>query len=179
MGLAVRSAAPVSTLSAALRQAVWDINKDQPVSEIMPMDKVMYSHGGGASGQLIGELLGVFAGLALMLAAIGIYGVVAYVVAQRTHELGIRLALGAGKWEIVRLVMSEGARLAAFGLLFGGLGAAAVPRVLSSALMGIPVSSWVIFLISFALIAGVALAACYVPARRAARVDPMAALRYE
>jgi ABC-type antimicrobial peptide transport system permease subunit len=89
--------------------------------------------------------------------------VIAYLVAQRTHELGIRVALGAGKREILRLVMGEGARLAAFGLVLGGLGAAAVLRVLSSALMGIPVSSPVILLISFVLIAGVALGASYLP----------------
>lgn len=169
----------MSILAPVLRQTVWDINKDQPVSEIMTMDKVMYSHGGGTGGQLIGELLGVFAGLGLMLAAIGIYGVISNVVAQRTHEIGIRVALGAGKRDVLRLVMGEGARLAALGLLLGGLGTAAVPRIVSSAMMGLSVSSWLVFLVSLALIAGVALGACYVPARRAMKVDPMMALRYE
>lgn len=179
MAVAVRSAAPVSTLASALRQTVWDINRNQPVSEIMTMDKVMYSHGGGAGGQLIGELLGIFAGLGLTLAAVGIYGVISYVVAQRAHEIGIRVALGAAKRDILRMVLGEGARLAALGLLLGGLGAAAVPRILSSALMGLSVSPWLVFFIALALIAGVALGACYVPARRAMKVDPMMALRYE
>lgn len=179
MSVAVRSATAVSTLAPALRQAVWDIDKDQPVSNVMTMEQVMYSQGGGAGSRLIGELLVIFAGLALMLATVGIYGVISYLVLQRTHEIGIRVALGAAKHDILRLVMGEGSRLAVFGLLFGILGAAAVPRVLASALMGLTVSPWLVFISALVLIAGVALGACYLPARRAARVDPIVALRYE
>ena len=179
MSVAVRSASAVSRLAPALRQAVWEIDKNQPVSNVMTMEQIMYSQGGGAGSQIIGELLGIFAGLALMLAAVGIYGVISYLVLQRTHEIGIRVALGAAKRDVLRLVMGEGARLVAFGLLLGGLAAAAVPRILASALMGLSVSPWLVFLISLALIAGVVLGACYVPARRAMKVDPTVALRYE
>ena len=179
MSVAVRSAAAVGTLAPALRQAVWDIDKDQPVSNVMTMEQVMYSQGGGAGSVIIGELLGIFAGLALVLATVGIYGVISYLVLQRTHEIGIRVALGAAKQDILRLVMGEGARLAVFGLLLGVVGAAAVPRVLASAFLGFSISPWLVFITALALIAGAALGACYVPARRAARVDPIVALRYE
>jgi predicted permease len=179
MSVVVRSATAVSTLAPALRQAVWDIDKDQPVSGVMTMEEVMYSQGGGAGSRIIGELLGIFAGLALILATVGIYGVISYLVLQRTDEIGIRVALGAAKRDILRLVMGEGARLAVLGLVLGGLGAAAVPSVLASALMGLSVSPWLVIITALALIAGVALGACYLPARRAARVDPMVALRCE
>jgi predicted permease len=179
MSLAARSATAVSTLAPALRRAVWDIDKDQPVSSVMTMEQVMYSQGGGAGSLIIGELLGIFAGLALVLATVGIYGVISYLLLQRTHEIGIRLALGAAKRDILRLVMGEGARLALFGLLLGVVGAAAVPRALASAFLGFSVSPWLVFIIALALIAGATLGACYVPARRAARVDPLVALRYE
>lgn len=128
---------------------------------------------------MIGELLGIFAGLALMLAAVGIYGVVSYGVAQRSHEIGIRVALGAGRRDILGLVLGEGARLAGLGLGLGLLGAAAFPRVLASAFLGFTVAPVAVVTIALALIAGVALGACYIPARRAARVDPIVALRYE
>lgn len=128
---------------------------------------------------MIGELLGIFAGLALMLAAVGIYGVVSYGVAQRSHEIGIRVALGAGRRDILGLVLGEGARLAGLGLGLGLLGAAAIPRALASAFLGFTVAPVAVVTIALALIAGVALGACYIPARRAARVDPIVALRYE
>jgi putative ABC transport system permease protein len=179
MALTVRSGTQASALAPALRQAVWEMDKDQPVSEIMSMDQVIYSHGGGAGTQLIGELLGIFAGLALTLAAVGIYGVVSYGVARRSHEIGIRVALGAGRRDILGLVLGEGARLAALGLGLGLLGAAALPRALASAFLGFTVAPVAVVTIALALIAGVALGACYIPARRAARVDPIVALRYE
>lgn len=179
MVVVVRSAASVAVLAPALRQLVSDMDKEQPVSSIMTMEQVMYSRGGGAGAQLIGELLGLFAGLGLALAAVGIYGVISYAVVQRTHEIGIRVALGAGKRDVLGLVLGEGARLAALGVLIGGVGAAAVPRALSAVLLGLSMSPWLIWMIALATIAGVALAACYVPAWRAARVDPMEALRYE
>ena len=179
MALAVRSSTQASALAPALRQAVWDTNKDQPVSEIITMEQVMYSHGGGAGSQLIGELLGIFAALALMLATVGIYGVVSCAAAQRTHEIGIRMALGAAKRDILGLVLSEGARLAGLGLGLGLLGAAALPQVLASAFQGLTVAPVAVVAIALTLIAGVALGACYIPARRAARVDPVVALRYE
>jgi predicted permease len=179
MAVAVRSATAVSTLAPALRQAVWDIDKDQPVSNVMTMEQVMYSQGGGAGSLIVGELLGIFAGLALVLATVGVYGVISYLVLQRTHEIGIRLALGAAKHDILRLVMGEGAKLAVFGLLLGVMGAAAVPRVLVRAFLGFSVSPWLVFITALALIAGAALGACYIPARRSARVDPIVALRYE
>ncbi|HEV2114561.1 MAG TPA: ABC transporter permease [Terriglobales bacterium] len=179
MSVAVRSATAVSTLAPALRQAVWDTDRNQPVSSVMTMEEVMYSQGGGAGSRIIEELLGIFAGVALILATVGIYGVISYLVLQRTHEIGIRVALGAAKRDILRLVMSEGARLAVLGLVFGGLGAAAVPNVLASAFRGFAVSPWLVFITALTVIAGVALGACYIPARRAARVDPIVALRYE
>jgi len=139
----------------------------------------MYSQGGGAGSLIIGELLGIFAGLALVLATVGIYGVISYLVLQRTHEIGIRVALGAARHDILRLVLGEGARLAGFGLLLGVLGSLAVPRVLASAFQGFSVSPWLVFVTAVALIAFVALGACYIPARRASRVDPIMALRCE
>jgi putative ABC transport system permease protein len=179
MSVALRSTTAISTLAPVLRQAVWSIDKNQPISNLMTMEQVMYSQGGGAGSLIIGELLGVFAGLALVLATVGIYGVISYLVLQRTHEIGIRLALGAAKRDILCLVMGEGARLAVFGLLLGVVGAAAVPRVLASAFLGFSVSPWLVFITALALIAGAALGACYIPAQRAARVDPIVALRYE
>ncbi|HSB75293.1 MAG TPA: FtsX-like permease family protein, partial [Terriglobales bacterium] len=179
MAIVVRSSAPVTVLAPALRQIVWDLDKQQPVSNIMTMEQVMYNQGGGAGSQLIGELLGIFAALGLMLASVGIYGLISYVVVQRTHEFGIRLALGAARGDIVGLVLGEGGRLAVFGLVIGGLGAAAVPRALASVFSGLAVGAWAAVLLALAVLAVVALSACYLPARRAMKVDPMVALRYE
>jgi putative ABC transport system permease protein len=179
MSVVVRSAIAVSRLAPALRQVVWDIDRDQPVSNVITMEQVMYSQGGGAGSLIIGELLVIFAGLALTLATIGIYGVISYLVLQRTHEIGIRVALGAAKRDILRLVMGEGIRLVGFGLMLGFLGAAAVPRVLAIAFLGFSISPWLVFITALVLIAVVGLGTCYLPARRAARVEPIVALRYE
>jgi putative ABC transport system permease protein len=124
-------------------------------------------------------LIGMFAGLALLLAAVGIYGVMSYVVGQRTQEVGIRVALGAQPADIWRLIILRGAALAAIGIAVGLAGALALTRFLSSLLFGVRPADPVTFSAVAILLVIVALVACYFPARRAMRVDPMVALRYE
>jgi ABC-type antimicrobial peptide transport system permease subunit len=125
------------------------------------------------------ELLGVFAVLALLLAAIGIYGVMSYSFSQRTHEIGIRVALGAQQLDILRMALREGMRIVAIGLAAGLIGAAIVTRVFRSMLFEVGPADPTTFLSVAAILASVALVACYLPAQRATRVDPLTALREE
>ena len=124
-------------------------------------------------------LLGGFALLALLLASIGIYGVISYLVGQRVNEIGIRIALGAQRKDILRMIVGEGARLAAIGAGIGILAALALTRLMASQLYGVSVTDPLTFTGVAIISVGVALFACYIPARRAMRVDPMVALRYE
>jgi putative ABC transport system permease protein len=124
-------------------------------------------------------LLGLFAALALVLAAVGIYGVVAYSVAQRTHELGLRMALGAQHKDVLALVLRQGMKLALLGVALGLLGAFWLTGVLRDLLFGVPPTDALTFLSVAALLVAVALLACYVPARKATQVDPLLALRHE
>jgi ABC-type antimicrobial peptide transport system permease subunit len=123
-------------------------------------------------------LLGAFAALALILAGVGIYGVVAYTASQSTHEIGIRMALGAQRRDVLRLIVAEGAKLTFVGTLIGIVGALALTRVMSSLLFEVKPGDPAIFAAVAILLALVAFAACYIPARRATQVDPMVALRY-
>ena len=124
-------------------------------------------------------LFGLFAALALILASVGIYGVTAYGVAQRTHEIGIRIALGASRNDVMRLIVRQGARLAIVGVLLGLLGAFALTRLMTTMIYGVSSADPLTFFVVAFSLPLVALAACYIPARRALRVDPIVTLRYE
>ena len=127
----------------------------------------------------MGWLMGSFAGLALLLAAVGIFGVVAYSVAQRTREIGIRMALGAGRHEVLRLVARQSGLLTGLGVALGLLGAFPIPKLLGNTFEGLPVGSGTTLTSAGVLVAAISLAASYIPARRATRVEPMIALRDE
>jgi predicted permease len=124
-------------------------------------------------------LLTVFAAFAVLLSSVGIYGVISYLVGQRAHEIGVRIALGAQRADVMRLVLGEGAKMAAIGVAVGTVAALALTRLMSTMVFGVSTTDPVTFAGVAALLVGVALFACYIPARRAMRVDPMVALRYE
>ncbi|HXO20335.1 MAG TPA: ABC transporter permease [Thermoanaerobaculia bacterium] len=177
MDLVVRAAGDPRRLAGALRAAVRQVDPDQAVYSLRPMTELMSQSKARARFGLV--LLGAFAGLALALAAVGIYGVMAYTVVQRTHEIGIRMALGAGRVRVLRLVVRDGAALALAGLALGTAGALAVTRFLSSLLFAVSTRDPLTFAAVPAILGGVALLASYLPARRATRVDPLVALRHE
>jgi putative ABC transport system permease protein len=177
MHLIVRSGIDPASLTSAVRAAVASIDKDQPVFSITTMQQLVDDS--VSTRRLTLVLLGVFSALALILAAIGIYGVMAYTVALRTQEIGIRIALGAQNEDVLRLVLGQGARIALFGVAIGLVSAGALTRLLSTLLFSVSAGDPFTFAGVAALLIGVALVACYIPARRAMRVDPIIALRYE
>ncbi len=177
MGLAIRTTTEPTRFAPLLRRAVAALDRDLPVSRIAAMQQVVADS--LADRRLSMWLLGTFAGLAVMLAAVGIYGLISFSVARRTREIGIRLALGAERGKVVRLMVRQGLTPALAGVGLGLAGALALTRVMISLLFGVSATDPLIFGGVTAALAGVALAASYVPARRATRVDPMAALRYE
>jgi len=175
--LTVRTAGDPLKLVNLVKQAVWSVNRDQPVSNIRTMEQVLAES--VAQPRIFTLLLGVFAALALALASVGIYGVVSYSVSQRTHEVGVRLALGAEQFDVLRLVIGQGMLLTGIGLGIGLAGAMALTRFLSSFLYGVRPTDPITFAAVALVLAVVALLAAYIPARRAMKVDPMVALRYE
>jgi len=177
MALIVRTRTPPAALTAAVRQAVMAVDKDQPLFQVETMQQVVDDSVAGRRFQM--SLLAVFATIALGLAAIGIYGLMSYTVNQRTHEIGIRMALGAKRGEILHLVVRHGMMLAIVGVVLGTVGALLLTRFLSSMLYGVGANDPTTLLSVATLLIGVAALASYIPARRATRVDPMVALRYE
>ena len=177
MYVAVRAAGEASVLAPALRSAVWSVDPDQPIGSVRTIARIINENEGGDF--VFDTLLGIFGLMALVLAAVGIYGVVAYAVAQRTHEIGIRMALGAARGEVLRSVIGKGMLMALVSAAVGLLAAAPLPALFAATLQGYHVHSLAIFTCVPLLLMLVVLAAIYVPASRAARVDPMEALRYE
>jgi putative ABC transport system permease protein len=177
MNVAVRAAGDPASLASALRSAVASMDPQLAVAKVQTMDEVISASTTPRRFNLM--LLGGFAGLAVMLSAIGIYGVIAYSVAQRVHEIGIRMALGAQREDVLRMILAQGLRLLGIGLLLGACGGLILTRSLESLLYEVRPSDPVTYACTVAVLAGVALLASYVPARRATKVDPMTSLRYE
>ncbi len=173
----VRSASEPAGLVKAVEREVHSLDKDLPLYKVRPLNA--YVAEVLAHNRFTMVLMGVFAGVALALALVGLYGVIAYAVTQRSHEIGIRLALGAQPRDIFRLVLSQGLGLTLVGVGLGLLASAALTRFLASLLYGVSATDPLTYAGIAVALAGVALLACYLPARRATRVDPMVALRYE
>ncbi|HEV7683390.1 MAG TPA: ABC transporter permease [Pyrinomonadaceae bacterium] len=177
MTLVVRTAGDPEALAPALRKEVLSVDPAQPVYEVQTMQAVI---GRAVSYQRLNmQLLGIFALLAMILAVIGIYSVLSYQVSQHTREIGIRMALGARPWHVLRLILREGLTLTLIGVVLGVAGAFALTRLLASLLFGVTASDPVTYVMVSLLLIFVALLACIVPARRATKVDPLIALRYE
>ncbi|MGH9747501.1 MAG: ABC transporter permease [Candidatus Acidiferrales bacterium] len=175
--LTVRTTVEPASVTNAIRQQVAAIDPEMPIYNIATMDELL-AHS-VAQPRLNLTLLAAFASIALLLAAVGVYGVMAYAVTQRTHELGIRMALGATQSDVLKLVLVEGGRLAVIGLGVGLIASVVLTRLMASLLFGVKPTDPVTFTLVAAVLAGVALIACYIPAHRATKVDPLIALRHE
>ena len=177
MRLVVRTRTEPTSFSASLRRAVWALDKDQAVTDVQSMEHVV--HDSSQGDDLMAGLMGTFAAIGLTIAAIGIYGLLAYLVGQRTHEIGVRMALGARPSEVLALIMRGAMFLVLSGVAVGFLVSLGLPRLFAASFTGFQVhSGWILTGTPLAVIL-VAFASCYVPARRATKVDPMVALRYE
>ena len=175
--LVVRAAGDPAGLVGSVSREIHAVDPDQPISNIATMSDVLTQQTGPRRLGMI--LLMVFAGLALLLASLGIYGVLSFFVAQQTREIGVRLALGAQLRDILHLVLRRGMVLALIGIAFGLIGAFALARLMTSLLFGVSATDPITFATIALILLGVALLACYLPARRATKVDPLVALRYE
>lgn len=177
MILVARTAGDPSAMAGVIRQQVWAIDKDQPVFDVRTMKEVLSIS--VAMYSFSSVMLGIFAGVALLLAALGIYGVMAFAVTQRTHEIGVRMALGARTRDVLKLVVVNGMKLAFIGVGTGLVGAWALSRFMEKLLFGVGATDVLTFTLVSVCLLFAALLACYLPARRATKVDPLVALRYE
>src|SRR5258706_686890 len=177
MDLVVRTSADPRSFAGAVRAAIRSADKTAPVFNVSTLEDALRDQVAQRRFQTL--LLSLFASLAVILSAIGVYGLMHYSVTQRTHEIGVRMALGAQPLEVIRLILGRGGRIALAGILIGVAGAVSIGRVLNSLLFGVTATDPVTFVVVTLLLCVIALVACYIPARRAIRVDPMVALRYE
>jgi len=177
MSIAARTEGNPNAMAQSIKQEIWKVDPQLPVSRVETMDEM--TAGSFAARRFNMSLLTLFAGLALVLAAIGIYGVMSYAVTQRTQEIGIRMALGARTSDVLRIVLRNGMTLILIGIALGLGGAFVLTRLMVTLLFGVtPTDAFTIGLVSMVLIV-VAFIACFIPARRATKVDPLVALRYE
>jgi len=177
MTFAVRTQADPAAMTQAVKGQIWKVDAQLPITRVQTMDEVSAASFDARRFNML--LLTLFAGLALVLAAVGVYGVMSYAVTQRTHEIGIRMALGAQVGNVMRLVMQSGLVIAMVGVAIGLAGAFALTRLMRTLLFAVEPTDKATFAgVSICLLL-IALAACYLPARRATKVDPLQALRYE
>jgi ABC-type antimicrobial peptide transport system permease subunit len=175
--LAVRSPLPVDSLTTAIREQVRALDRDQPITGIATMEERLSRR--LSEPRFSTLLLGLFAGVAMLLAAIGIYGVMSYAVTQRLREIGIRMALGAARRDVLRLVIGQGMKRALLGVGIGLAGALGLTRLMQQLLFGVSATDPLTFAGVALLLTLAALLACWLPARRATKVDPLTALRHE
>jgi ABC-type antimicrobial peptide transport system permease subunit len=162
---------------AAVKNQIWSVDPAQPIARISTMDEVLARSVADRRFNLL--LFGSFAAVALLLAGVGVYGVISYTVSQRTHEIGVRMALGAKTTDVLRLFLAQGLRLAVTGVVIGVAGALALTRLMKELLFGVGATDPLTFAGVALLLTLVALLACFIPARRAARIEPLRALRHE
>ncbi|PYQ55441.1 MAG: hypothetical protein DMF78_01925 [Acidobacteria bacterium] len=177
LGFVVRTAGDPRTMATAIRDTIWAVDRDQPISSVEPLETLMAIVDAG--NRVVTKLMVFFGVLAMFLGVIGIYGVMSSLVSQRTHEIGIRTALGASPWQVMGMVIGQGLKLTSIGLAVGVLSALGATRSLAAMLYQVTPNDPLTFMAVPIAFAAVAAAACYVPARRAMRVDPIIALRYE
>jgi putative ABC transport system permease protein len=177
LALALRTTTDPLDLTAALRRELKALDPDLPLTQVLTMEEVVMRS--VWQPRLYAILFGIFATVALLLAAIGIYGVMSYAVTQRTNEIGIRMALGARGADVLKLVVSEGMKLTLLGVSIGLAGAYGLTRLMTALLFGVSATDPLTFAGVALMLVGVALLACWLPARRATKVDPMIALRCE
>ena len=176
-GVVVRFDPRATGLFDSIRHTSMQMSNQQVIFGAQSMEEIISDSLAARRFSMI--LLGIFAGLALVLASVGIYGVISYLVGQRTHEIGVRMALGAQRADILRLILGQGGRMAGLGIVIGFAAALGLTRLMANLLFGVKPTDPLTFVAVAMLLCGIALAACYVPARRATRVDPMVVLRYE